>query len=204
MNLHLRTIISLPIITALLFFNCSKVEKKVEDVKKEYDTAKKNTEMKKDTGTSSANNKFVCVLSPTKGNNVKGTLMIYKDGKNVRIEGEITGLTPGKHGMHIHEKGDCSAPDASTAGDHYNPMHKVHGDADDKDSHMGDLGNIKADDKGVAKVDIKVDEELMALDGPNSILGKGFIVHAGEDDLKTQPSGNSGPRVACGKIEKSQ
>jgi len=147
--------------------------------------------------------KYVCNLSSTKGNNVSGKLNIWQKGDDIYIQGEITGLPEGKHGIHIHEKGDCSAPDASSAGAHFNPTNKQHGNMG-KDSHMGDLENIKADDKGVTKVDLKLSADYWTLSGENSIVGKSIVIHADEDDLKTQPSGNSGARIACGVIEKAK
>lgn len=146
------------------------------------------------------NTKFTCVLNPTKDSNVKGKLSVYKDGEKIMIQGEVTGLTPGKHGFHIHEKGDCSAPDGMSAGGHFNPTGKQHGDMG-MESHAGDMGNIVADDKGTAKIDIKLDANFYKLEGENSIVGKSIIVHEKEDDLKTQPTGNSGARLACGVIE---
>ena len=141
--------------------------------------------------------KLTCILSGTKDSNVKGTLTFTQDGKKVKVKGTIDGLTPGLHGIHIHENGDCSSPDFTSAGNHFNPNKGQHGDMNKMESHMGDMGNIKADKNGHA--DINDVTEYMDL---NQILGRGVIVHANEDDLKTQPSGNSGPRIACGKIEK--
>jgi len=162
-------------------------------------TASCSKESKKDV----ESEKYVCILNPTQGNNVNGKLSIWQKGSDLFIQGEITGLTPGKHGIHIHEKGDCSAPDASSAGGHFNPTSKQHGIMG-KDSHEGDLENVIADDKGIAKVDLKLDASYWMLTGPNSIAGRSIVVHAAEDDLKTQPSGNSGARVACGIIEKAK
>jgi len=188
------------VLLAFLLAACSKENKqKLEDVKKKVEE-RIDTLTKKDTTTSP---RYECVLNPTKGNKVKGTLSIWRKGGDLYIQGEIIGLTEGKHGFHIHDKGDCSAPDASSAGDHFNPTGKQHGKMG-KDSHMGDLENIKADNMGMAKVDMKLDADYWMLSGPNSIVGRSIVVHADEDDLKTQPSGNSGKRVACGVIEKAK
>lgn len=142
--------------------------------------------------------KAIAVLHPTKDSETTGTIVFEKSGDSVRVTGEVRGLTPGKHGFHIHEFGDCSAPDATSAGGHFNPTDVPHGAPKGDKHHIGDLGNIEADDSGVAKVDVKAD--FLKFEGPTSILGRGLIVHAGEDDLKTQPTGDAGGRVACGVI----
>lgn len=141
-------------------------------------------------------------LKPTQGNTTKGEINFYstteKEKDAVKLNIEISGLTPGKHGFHIHEIGDCSAPDGTSAGGHFNPSASEHGAPTGEHRHNGDLGNIIADDAGNAKVSIT--DETISLSGENSIIGKSVIVHAGEDDLKTQPTGNAGSRVACGVI----
>ncbi len=140
------------------------------------------------------------ILSPTKGNEANGTL-IFEDGAGgVSLRGTISGLTPGKHGFHIHETGDCSADDASSAGGHFNPHGHVHGAPDSEigQRHNGDLGNIVADAQGNAQIDLT--DSLLRLDGTDSIVGRAVIVHGDADDLSSQPSGAAGPRVACGII----
>lgn len=141
----------------------------------------------------------IAELQPTQGNKVRGTVRFLDEGGKVRVIAEITGLTPGEHGFHVHENGDCSAPDASSAGGHFNPTNQPHAARDAEARHIGDLGNLTADNSGRAQLDY-VDSKL-TLNGPNSILGKAVIVHAGRDDLRSQPSGDSGARVACGTIE---
>jgi len=140
----------------------------------------------------------VAVLSPTQGNQAHGTVYFTRVKDGVRIDGEVTGLTPGAHGFHIHEKGDCSAPDASSAGGHYNPMKMPHGSPSSAQRHLGDFGNIEANTSGLAKFS-RIDHAA-TLDGPNSIIGHAVVVHADPDDLKSQPAGNAGKRVACGVI----
>lgn len=137
-------------------------------------------------------------LSPTSGNSTQGTLTLTEEAGGVRITGQINGLTPGEHGIHVHETGDCSAPDASSAGDHYNPATTHHGSPEANPHHAGDLGNITADANGTAQID-KVFPTL-ALQGARSVLGRSVVVHAEKDDLSTQPSGASGARIACGVI----
>jgi len=136
-------------------------------------------------------------LESKSGSKVTGTVTFTKVGDEVQIVADIQGLTPGKHGFHIHEKGDCSAPDAASAGAHFNPAMKHHGGPASLDHHDGDLGNITADVSGKGHLDWKGN---LSLTGNNSIIGKSVVVHEKEDDLKTDPSGNSGARVACGAI----
>ena len=95
---------------------------------------------------------------------------------------ELTGLTPGEHGFHVHEFGDCSMADGTCAGGHFNPTGAPHGGPDDAKRHVGDLGNIKADASG--KATYKRVDKMLALNGPNSIIGRSIIVHAAPDDLE--------------------
>jgi len=142
--------------------------------------------------------KGVAVLSPTKGNNVSGVVTFTKVEGGVMITADVTGLTPGKHGFHIHEFGDCSAADATSAGGHFNPGHMEHGAPDTAARHAGDFGNLEADESGKAHYE-RVDT-IISLTGAHSIIGHGVIVHEKADDLKSQPTGNAGARVACGVI----
>jgi Cu-Zn family superoxide dismutase len=142
--------------------------------------------------------KLIAVLHPASGSGVTGIVTFTQTGDSVVVEAEMKGLTPGKHGFHIHEFGDCSAPDATSAGGHFNPHKADHAAPDAEKRHAGDLGNIEADASGVAKY--KYTDSQIKLSGPDSILGRGVIVHEKEDDLKTQPTGNAGARVACGVI----
>ena len=139
-------------------------------------------------------------LQPTKGNKAAGSVTFTQQGDKVRVVANVTGLTPGLHGFHIHEKGDCSAPDAMSAGGHFNPHGKPHGDAHAAERHAGDLGNLSADKDGNARADLAVDGLSLAAGAANSVVGRSVVVHANPDDLKSQPAGNSGPRVACGVV----
>ena len=142
--------------------------------------------------------KATCKLESKSGSKVTGMITFTKVGSDVQVVGDITGLTPGKHGFHLHEKGDCSAPDAASAGAHFNPGQHKHGGPTTTERHEGDLGNIEADASGKAHIDWK---GKMSLSGADSIIGKAVIVHEKEDDLKTDPTGNAGGRLACGVIE---
>lgn len=140
----------------------------------------------------------VAVLHPTSKGKAHGTVLFKQKDGHVHITGVVEGLTPGLHGFHVHEYGDCSADDASSAGGHFNPTGMPHGGPKDKKHHVGDLGNIQANEQGRATIDMKVNDLLLS--GPHSIIGRGLIVHAKADDLKSQPSGDAGDRVACGVI----
>ena len=140
------------------------------------------------------------VLEPKSGSSVRGQLKVVDAARGVRITGEVTGLTPGQHGFHVHAVGDCSAPDADSAGPHFNPKSSRHGGPKAREHHAGDLGNIEANASGVAKVAITGVDLSLAADRPDSIRGRALVIHAQVDDEKTDPSGNSGARVACGVI----
>ncbi len=140
----------------------------------------------------------VAVLHPTEGSQVEGVVHFTKTGAGIRIEATVSGLTPGRHGFHIHMWGDCSAPDATSAGGHFNPTGQSHGAPDSPTRHVGDLGNLEAGENGLASYS-RVDT-VVAFSGPRSIIGRAVIVHAAEDDLASQPTGNAGGRLACGVI----
>jgi len=142
--------------------------------------------------------KAIAVLHPTAGNTVAGSVTFTESGDGIKVVADITGLTPGKHGFHIHEFGDCSSSDGSSAGGHFNPTHMAHGAPDASDRHAGDLGNIESDASG--KAHLEWGDKVMKLSGADSIIGHAVIVHEKADDLKTQPTGNAGGRLACGVI----
>lgn len=133
-------------------------------------------------------------LGPASGSQVTGTVAVTGVMGGVRLEVKATGLTPGVHGFHIHEMGDCSAPDASSAKGHFNPGGKPHG------SHAGDLPDLTADASGNASLSATV-SGLQLDEGPTGILGRAFVIHADPDDHTSQPAGNSGKRIACGVIK---
>jgi Cu-Zn family superoxide dismutase len=140
----------------------------------------------------------VAVVHPLGDGKVKGKVTFTQKNGGVEIAAELSGLAPGEHGFHVHEFGDCSMADGTCAGGHFNPTGAPHGGPDDAKRHAGDFGNIKADDSG--KATYKRLDKMVALNGKNSIIGRSVIVHAGRDDLKTQPSGDAGARVGCGVI----
>jgi Cu-Zn family superoxide dismutase len=132
--------------------------------------------------------------------NVTGTVKFSEADGKVTFVADIDGLSPGKHGFHIHAKNDLSAPDLSSAGGHFNPDKQKHGGPEGEHHHLGDLGNLTADDQGHAHAEGTIAGATLG-EGDHSIVGKSVIVHAKEDDLQTDPAGNSGGRIAGGAIE---
>lgn len=138
-------------------------------------------------------------INPTEGSKVYGkvTFTLLQNGK-IKVVADIYNLSPGKHGFHIHEFGDCSDPKGLSAGGHFAGTHNHHAGKEEEMRHSGDLGNLIADEKGFAHLEWT--DPNLKFDGENSIIGRGVIVHEKEDDLKTQPTGNAGARLACGTI----
>jgi len=136
-------------------------------------------------------------LFPTEGNETNGNVTFEETNGTVKIVVEVSGLAPGKHGIHIHE-GDCSSPDASSAGGHLNPGNIQHGAPDSPAHHAGDLGNIEADAEGNASFQITVDF-ISLTEGPNSVVGKAVVVEADEDDF--DPARSDGVRLVCGVVD---
>lgn len=130
---------------------------------------------------------------------ITGTVSFVPVGDGVKVVADVNGLSPGKHGIHIHEKSDLSSPDLKSAGPHFNPGKHQHGGPDDAEHHAGDLGNIEVDSNGHGHLEI-IAHDLSIEKSPNGVVGHSVIIHANEDDLKTQPAGNSGDRIAGGAI----
>lgn len=146
--------------------------------------------------------KAAASLESTTGNSARGNVSFEQRGDVVHVSGTITGLKPnGEHGFHVHEKGDCSSGDGMSTGGHYNPAGKPHG-PQSTEHHAGDMPSLRADAYGNANVSF--DLKGVSVGGTNAdLVGKGLIVHRDPDDFKTQPTGNAGPRIACGVIRKS-
>lgn len=139
-------------------------------------------------------------LKPTAGNSAAGWVEFTQVGSAVRVTAEVRGLKPNaEHGFHVHDKGDCSAPDAMSAGGHFNPAGKPHGHHGQAERHAGDMPSLKADASGVARLDW-TSAVLSVGSGAANVVGRGVIVHRDPDDYATQPTGNSGPRLACGVV----
>lgn len=140
-------------------------------------------------------------LASASGSLASGRLTAMPMGRGVHFTGEVGGLKPnGTHAIHIHAKGDCSAADATSAGDHFNPSVRPHGRVGSAAHHGGDMLNIVADARGVARVDVHAEGVVLGGGAANDVLGKAVIVHAMPDDYTTQPAGNAGARIACGVI----
>jgi Cu-Zn family superoxide dismutase len=143
----------------------------------------------------------VARLEATKGNATAGTVTFTQKGDKVLVEAKVSGLIPGGHGFHIHEKGDCSSGDGMSAGGHFNPTAKPHGNPGVPDHHSGDMPMLVADATGNASLSMELGAMSIG-NGVTDIVGKSVIVHKDVDDYSTQPTGNSGARVACGVIAK--
>ncbi len=138
-------------------------------------------------------------LEARSGSAVAGTVSFTQVGAKVRVAAEVSGLTPGEHGFHIHESGDCSAPDAASAKGHFNPAGRQHGYHSAAERHVGDLPNLIADASGNAKMGVEL-SQLELAQSPTGIYARSVVIHADPDDYKSQPAGNSGKRIACGTI----
>lgn len=152
-----------------------------------------------DTETKAGVTSAKATLAPTQGNSVSGEATFTQTPDGIKIVADITGLTPGEHGFHVHEFGDCSAPDAMSAGGHFNPTNQPHGAPNAAQHHVGDFGNVMADKDGKAHYEF-VDKSI-SFEGQNNILGHSVIIHEKRDDLHSQPVGNAGARLACGVIK---
>lgn len=144
-------------------------------------------------------------LKDAKGSQVGTVLFVPGDGGNVQVHVKVSGLEPGLHGFHIHEKGSCKAPDFKSAGGHFDPKGHQHGLENPKGAHAGDFPNLKVGKDGNANQKFTTDRISLKEGEPASVFKKGgtaVVVHAGKDDQKTNPAGDAGARVACGVITK--
>jgi superoxide dismutase, Cu-Zn family len=140
-------------------------------------------------------------LQPASGSSVSGVIDFMAEEGGIHLGGRIAGLTPGaQHGFHVHETGDCSAPDASSAGGHFNPGGDMHGKHDAPSHHAGDLPSVDANDAGEADLDFVIPSLEIGSGGPRDIIGRALVVHAQPDDFTTQPDGAAGTRIGCGVI----
>jgi Cu-Zn family superoxide dismutase len=134
---------------------------------------------------------------------VAGTATFTEKKGNVTLVAKLTGLKPGVHAIHIHEKSDCSAADGSSAGGHWNPTFKKHGKLGEGEAHKGDIGNFTADENGIGTITFSTNEWCISCeDQTKNILDKSIIVHANPDDFTSQPTGNAGGRIACTAVIK--
>ncbi len=145
-------------------------------------------------------------MSPASGSNVSGSVTFTQTGDStVSVEMDLSGLAPGQHAIHIHQTGDCSAADATSAGGHWNPMNVAHGKRGESDEfHKGDIMNLEVGSDSTVTNTIEVSGWTIGGDDMSNIVGKAVIIHAGADDFTSQPSGAAGARVSCGVIEQTQ
>ncbi len=168
-------------------------------VKTPVKDAAQKTEQKVQADLKSGKTFAEAVLEGKSGSKTTGTVVFATTDKGLKVTATLAGATPGRHGIHIHEKGDCSAPDATSAGGHFNPTTAPHAGLETPARHAGDLGNITVnqDGTGVLSIDIP---QVQGMNDWATVVGKAVVVHEKADDLKTQPSGDSGARISCGVI----
>lgn len=187
----MKTVITLALILATMV-SCTHSQKKAEDT---------TTPTASSAPSTPAPTRAQAVLKAANGEKVKGIIHFTEENGVIKVEAMVEGLKAGPRGFHIHEVGDCSKADFASAGPHFtvSKTHQ-HGSLDSKARHEGDLGNLMANSKGVAKATVSVSGVTLK-SGPNGILGRAVVVHKDKDDFKSQPAGNSGARIACGIIE---
>ena len=179
-----------------LSINCKDVKKETQKAGNEVEQTMEELQLEVEEKTLEIN------LEPKSDSNVKGVASFTETNGSVRMVATLSGLTPGEHAIHIHEKADCSAADGTSAGGHWNPTHSQHGKWGAAEGyHRGDIGNFTADDEGNATITFSTDEWCIGCEDPNKdLMGKSVIVHQGTDDFVSQPSGNAGKRISCAGI----
>lgn len=139
-------------------------------------------------------------LEPRSGSSMGGQGTFTRDGNRVVLVLDVTGVPAGTHAVHLHEKGDCSAPDASSAGPHWNPTEEPHGEWASTPHHLGDVGNLEVDEGGKGTLRLSTDRWEVGTGGAHDIVGKALVVHATRDDFVSQPAGAAGGRIGCGVV----
>lgn len=139
-------------------------------------------------------------LEARSGSGLTGVAAVTEDSGKVTLRVSVSGAAPGRHGVHLHETPDCSAPDASSAGGHWNPAAQTHGGFDAPPTHLGDLGNLDVAADGTGVLERSSERWSVGTGQPNDVIGRAVIIHSGVDDLQSQPAGNAGGRVGCGVI----
>lgn len=189
----MKKISYLSIALALSMLACKNDKKKTETKEEVIEVVEEKVETTK---------KLKIALNAKSNTNVAGNVVFKEENGTVTMTAIIDGLTPGNHAIHIHEKADCSSDDGKSAGGHWNPTAQPHGKwGAETGYHKGDIGNFTADENGNGTITFSTDEWCIGCDDDTkNIIGKAIIVHAGEDDLTSQPSGAAGARVSCAGI----
>lgn len=194
-----KIIITCLSITLLGMVSCKDEKKETSDVPSEMNEEKTEVVKQND---KNKRNVISFALEPKSDSEASGRVRFRDVDGSVHMRASIKGLTPGIHAIHIHEKADCTSPDGKSSGGHWNPTFEDHGKWDDaKGFHRGDIGNFVANEKGEGTISMTTDLWCIGCgDEKKDILGKAIIVHQGEDDFTSQPSGDAGARVSCGGI----
>lgn len=186
------------LVFAVIFTACNNANKSIE---KENAIEKEQMESDEMTLDMQKTKKAIAILSAKSNSGITGMVTFTEKDGMVTMEANIKDATSGMHAIHIHEKGDCSAPDGKSAGGHWNPTNSDHGKWGKAPFHIGDIGNISVNDNGKGLISSTTDKWCISCDDANkNIIGKAIIVHQGSDDFSSQPSGAAGSRIGCGEI----
>ncbi len=148
----------------------------------------------------SAGPQLTAMIEGRSGSALTGTATFTQSSGAVHIVVDVNNAPEGVHAVHLHEKGDCAAPDASSAGGHFNPTHMSHGSPDSPNHHAGDFGNMTVGNDGHGHLEL--DSTILTIaPGEMSVSGHAVVVHANADDMTTQPTGNAGGRIGCGVVK---
>lgn len=192
-----RITLFLALFTAVLVWSCK------NDTKKESENMEEQTETMEETEEVKEEVKQLTIrLEAKSGSQANGKASFVEKNGVVTMEAKISGLEPGLHAIHLHEKADCSSEDGTSSGGHWNPTFEPHGAwGAEEGYHKGDIGNFEVDENGVGTIVFSTDQWCIGCgDEKKDILGKAVIVHKGTDDFTSQPSGNAGARVSCGGV----
>jgi Cu-Zn family superoxide dismutase len=171
----------------------------------EYDQAESTAKPAKRANEAPADEgRAVATLEGRSGSSLTGTATFTEaDGGDVSLTLRVQNAPAGAHAVHLHENGDCSARDASSAGKHWNPTGEIHGRRGEYSFHEGDIGNLTVGANRSGSLSVTVTDWSLEETGDESVLGRALVVHSGADDFRTQPDGAAGQRIGCGVIERS-
>jgi superoxide dismutase, Cu-Zn family len=197
-----RIYVSIFFTVAIFFTGCKNENTTAEDrVEENVETQENKVEDRK---VEKKSHKISVQMEPKSDSDLTGTVTFTEEDGEVTMTAKFTGLNKGMHAIHLHEKADCSADDGTSAGGHWNPTFKNHGEwGSQKGYHRGDIGNFDVNAEGKGSITFTTDEWCIGCeDEKKNILGKAVIVHDGADDFTSQPSGAAGTRIGCGVIKK--